>query len=175
MLQEPVKDSPETRDLSRFLSLYNSETDRGAALTACAHFDTLLERILNANLLPGKQTNELIAGFSAPLGSFSARISMCRALALLESHECDELTVMRRIRNKFGHDLECNDFDHLLVRDLVDQLPWLGPTLTEQKQTRRQRFNFAAAILACDLREAKGHCTFVGGLYLSGAFVQLVF
>jgi len=40
---------------------------------------------------------------------------------------------------------------------------------TQQKKQREAKEKQREA------REAKGHCTFVGGLYLSGAFVQLVF
>lgn len=150
--------TPENEELGRFLSLYNRETDRGAALTACAHFDSILERMLAAYLLPGEQTNDLLqAGITAPLGSLRARVAMCRALGLLQANEYEELTLMRRIRNKFSHNLECGSFDHESVRDLVDLLPWLGPDPPDDvdreswEKNRRSRFNVAATILAFDL------------------------
>jgi mannitol operon repressor len=141
---------PEIKELSEFLSEFNRESDRGAALTAAAMLDQRLEEILSGYLADVPATQDLLSGYSAPLGTFSSRNSIAFALGLIQENEYNEINVVRKIRNEFGHSWKGTDFKSGKGASLCNQLPWLGPKELEAKSTARERFNFAIAILLTD-------------------------
>lgn len=142
---------PEIRELSEFLSEFNKESDRGSALTAAAVLDERLEEILSAYFadVPAKQ--ELLSGYNAPLGTLASRTSVAYALGLIQENEYNEINIIRKIRNEFGHKWKSIDFKSGKIASLCSQLPWLGPKELEAGSTSRARFNFVVAILLTDL------------------------
>lgn len=83
--------------------------------------------------------------------TLAARASACLALGLIEQHEYEEITVIRKIRNEFGHTWSGTVFDAGRVADLCRNLPWLGPEEFAATGGPRSRFNFAVCILLADL------------------------
>jgi hypothetical protein len=142
---------PEIDALAGFLSEFNRESDRGAALTAAAVLDDRLAEILAAFLADTSSAKELIGGFNAPLGSLAARAAAAHALGLIQDNEFKEITLIRKIRNEFGHSWQGVSLSTGRVADLCNQLPWLGPKEHEAAATTRGRLNFAVAILLTDL------------------------
>jgi mannitol operon repressor len=142
---------PEVETLGRFLHEFTKESDRGAALVAASMLDERLKEVLEAYLITSKTSQELLSGFNAPLGTFSARASAAYVLGLIQENEFKEITVIRKIRNEFGHGWEPQSFESGSVASLCGQLPWLGPAEYEQGATARARFNAAVAILLTDL------------------------
>ncbi|GHA66657.1 hypothetical protein GCM10009007_03950 [Formosimonas limnophila] len=142
---------PEVAQLAAFLSSFNKESDRGAALVAASMLDERLEEMLRAFLIESTASRDLLAGFNAPLGTFSARASAALALGLLQQNEFKEITLIRKIRNEFGHGWEPMSFSSATIAKLTAQLPWLGPAEHEAESTPRGRFNAAVAILLTDL------------------------
>jgi hypothetical protein len=63
----------EVLDLTRFSTEFNGESDRGAVLVAASRLDEVLKGILLAYLRDTKSASDLLDGFNAPLGTFSAR------------------------------------------------------------------------------------------------------
>jgi mannitol operon repressor len=147
---EQPKSEPEIEELGLFLSKLNKESDRGAVLISGTMLDERLESILNSFLLKHKSSEELLHGFNAPLGTFSARIAACLSLGLIQTNEYDELNLIRKIRNEFAHTWDNTSFETGKVKDLCSRLPWLGPKDLEVGSTSKQRFNFAIAILLSD-------------------------
>jgi len=143
--------SPEVFELSRFLNAFNAESDRGAALAAAAMLDDRLSEILTAFLVEGASAKELLLGFNAPLGTFASRTAAAHALGLIQDNEYHEITLIRKIRNEFGHSWEGVSFESGKVASLCRQLPWLGPAEHEAQSTLRVRHSFAVAILLTDL------------------------
>ena len=142
---------PEIKQLGHFLSNFNKESDRGAALVAASMLDERLHEIL-INFFVDKLASEiLLSGFNAPLGTFSARASAAHALGLLQESEFKEITLIRKIRNEFGHGWQSVSFESGRVAELCSQLPWLGPKELESESGPRARFNAAIAILLTDL------------------------
>lgn len=78
---------PHLRTFAEFLDDFNKETERGAALSSTAYIDHLLERTLFAFLIPNASGAALTTGFSAPLGTFSARIAACHAMGLISEDD----------------------------------------------------------------------------------------
>jgi hypothetical protein len=142
---------PEVETLGFFLSEFNKETDRGAALVAASMLDERLKQILNAYFVEHKESERLLSGFNAPLGTFSARASIALALGLIQENEFTEISLIRKIRNEYGHDWQPKSFEKGRVADLCRELPWLGPDEYEKGSTLRARFSAAVAILLVDL------------------------
>lgn len=145
------KSEPEIERLGSFLATLNQESDRGSALVTASILDELIKEILQAFLVQSRTSKELLDGFNAPLGSFSARVAAAYALGLIEKHEFEEINLVRKIRNEFGHSWSSISFETPPVCDYASQLPWLGPLEHETGASHRSRFNFAIAILLTDL------------------------
>jgi hypothetical protein len=150
MNQERDSD-PELAQLGNFLSTFNTESDRGAALVAASMLDDRLQEIITAFLVECSASKDLISGFNAPLGTFSSRASAAMALGLIQENEFKEITLIRKIRNEFGHGWEPLTFESEMVAVHARKLPWLGPAEYEATSNNRGRFNFAVAILLTDL------------------------
>ncbi len=146
-----METKPEIKELSEFLVEFNKETDRGAALNAAAVLDEWLLNILKNFLTESKSSNDLLTGFNAPLGTFSARAAAAHSLGLIQDNEFQEITTIRKIRNEFGHTWRGISFKTQKIADLTNKLPWGGPTEFEENSSPRDRFNFAVAILLADL------------------------
>ncbi len=142
---------PEIQELSEFLNEFNKETDRGAALNAASVLDEWLLNILKGFLADNKSSKDLLDGFNAPLGTFSARAAAAHSLGLIQDNEFQEITIIRKIRNEFGHAWRGISFDTQKISDLTSNLSWLGPKDLESTSGPRIRFNFAVAILLSDL------------------------
>lgn len=142
---------PEIQQLSHFLGEFNKESDRGAALVAASMLDERLQEILSNFLVQSPTSKELLGGFNAPLGTFSARAAAALSLGLIQENEFNEIALIRKIRNEFGHGWKPLSFESGRVADLCRQLPWLGPAEHEAGATVRARFNAAVAILLTDL------------------------
>ena len=151
MMERIPKSEPEIEVLGQFLAAFNNESDRGAALAAAAFVDERLYEVLEAFFVDQPASRELLCGANAPLATFSARISACYALGLLQGNEYREINIIRKVRNEFGHTWENISFETGRVADLSRQLPWLGPVECETGATVRARFNAAVAILLTDL------------------------
>ena len=91
------------QDLGAFFTELQRETDRGLPLVAAALIDEKLLETLQAFLCPGKTSERLLTDPNAPLGTFSARIDACLALALIDEPEYREITLLRKVRNRFAH------------------------------------------------------------------------
>lgn len=146
-----MKHEPELKELSDFLAEFNKESDRGAALNAAAVLDEWLGNILKEFFVDNKSSKKILDGFNAPLGTFSARVTAAHALGLIEDNEIKEINIIRSIRNEFGHKWKGVSFENQKIKDLTNNLPWLGPKELETESTPRTRFNVAVAILLTDL------------------------
>jgi mannitol operon repressor len=140
--------------VSAFLKEFQEESDRGAALVGAALLDARLERLLLAHMLPGKAATNLIRGRNAPLGTFSARISMCYVLGLITSAEKHDLNLIREIRNEFAHREHGITFTESRIIGLCGSLNSRREPITVEKMggyPPRQRFNDAVLFTAMQL------------------------
>ena len=142
---------PEILELANFTQEFNRESDRGAALVAASLLDERLKGIIRKFFLDSKVSHDLLDGVNAPLGTFSARISAAYALGLIQKNEFDELNLVRKIRNEYGHKWKEVNFDDAPIADLCRSLPWSGPQDIGEKDKPRARFNFAIVALLTDL------------------------
>jgi mannitol operon repressor len=99
---------PHLEEFSRFLPELNKESDRGRVLISCSYLDELMRRILLAFLIDRDTSPRLVDGFNAPLGTFSTRTAAAYALGLISEQEFNECETLRRIRNRFAHDVHAS-------------------------------------------------------------------
>lgn len=110
------------QDFSRFLSEFQDETDRGAALVGAALLDLRLSETLRAFMVGPKAASDLLDGGTAPLGTFSSRIKATFALGLIDAHERAECDLIRRVRNEFAHQPHGITFVDPKIEALCDKL-----------------------------------------------------
>jgi hypothetical protein len=93
MAQVPWEDAPpEILTLATFLQRFYKESDRGAALLAASMLDEIALRILRAFLIEQPESEKLLEGFNAPLGTFNARLVAAYSLGLIETDELSRRT-----------------------------------------------------------------------------------
>jgi len=115
------------RALSSYFERYHSElreeSERGCAIVAAVVIEDILEEMIQYKLLPSiKTTDELIRGYNAPLGSFSAKIDLAFRLGIIRENVRKCLHIIRKIRNSFAHKYEEISFDRQPIINQVMEL-----------------------------------------------------
>jgi mannitol operon repressor len=90
-------------DLAKFVEELKRESDRGLALVAAALIDDKLGEALRSFFCEGPSAAKLLDDSNAALGTFSSRSEACFALGLIDSYECAEIALLRKVRNEFAH------------------------------------------------------------------------
>jgi len=90
-------------------------------LVACSFIDGQLAAALRAKLLDVPTVEKLLEGFNAPLGTFSARIAISRALGVISAVEHAECERLRKVRNEFAHRVHCS-FDDEKIEAICREL-----------------------------------------------------
>lgn len=93
-------------DLNRLQQMMRQLDERGLVLALAAFAEEALGDLIRAFLIPGEPAAQLLDGFNAPLGTFSARIKMAYSLGLVTKRQYEDLDRLRRIRNEFAHNWE---------------------------------------------------------------------
>jgi DNA-binding MltR family transcriptional regulator len=94
-------------DLNAFGERLSSESDRACAVLGAALLDAKLEHVFRRKL---RCFHDQLLGNTRPIGTFSARIRLARALDWINEDVRADLDVVRDIRNDFAH-----SFDHNLA------------------------------------------------------------
>ena len=90
------KEETEIKRFANFLEEFNGESDRGAALTAASYIEDCLDNILRKFLIDGKETEKLLNGYNAPLGTLSSKVSAAYSLGLIQDNEYEEVNIIRK-------------------------------------------------------------------------------
>jgi DNA-binding MltR family transcriptional regulator len=113
---------PYVDQLNSLLESLHEHDDRSLILTIAAFAEDTLEQLLLDYLREPKQAKELVNGFNAPLGTFSARIKTAFVLGLMRKDHYQTLESLRKIRNKFAHNWDGVSIDREDIASLVAQL-----------------------------------------------------
>jgi DNA-binding MltR family transcriptional regulator len=89
---------------SEFFASLSRESDRAAAILGLALLDYLLEQVFRRRL--HSHTSEDVFAFRGALGDFASRTEMAFALGWLDQDTRDDLSLLRRLRNDFAHDMD---------------------------------------------------------------------
>jgi len=94
------------------LELIN-ESDRGAVIVAAAlledDLDEILKGIIQSHDISAKHIKDMF-DLSGPLSSFSSKSLICYGFGFISKEIFDDLTKIRKLRNKFAHSSEKVDF-----------------------------------------------------------------
>lgn len=104
-------DLPGEQDLNDFLTEFQAESDRAAAVLGAAYLDDLLEQLLEKSFADDSGSVRSLFGSMGPLSGFSAKIRMGRAFGLLTREDANDLHRIRKIRNLFAHESYGLNFD----------------------------------------------------------------
>lgn len=113
-------------------------------LVTTSFLDKLLMDTLAAFLIKNASTKALLSGFNAPFGSLSTRIAGCFAMGLITDCEAQQCQTLRKIRNRFAHEVEIN-FDADGVKALCNNL--LVPERDKDGDPRRKFISGAMMVL----------------------------
>ncbi|WP_426434058.1 transcriptional regulator [Bradyrhizobium genosp. P] len=138
------ENDPHFKGFLAALQELNKETDRGVALVATSFLDKLLMDTLAAFLIENASAKALLSGFNAPFGSFSTRIAGCLAMGLITDHEAQQCETLRKVRNRFAHEVEMN-FNTDSVKALCNNL--LVPERDKDGDARRKFMSGAMMVL----------------------------
>ena len=93
------------------------------AIVGAAYLETHLKALVKRQL-PGLNSDLSKKLFEPdrPLGNMGALIDMARALNVITNRGRNEAIKIARVRNRFAHNVEINDFDHPEVAKIIDDM-----------------------------------------------------
>jgi DNA-binding MltR family transcriptional regulator len=109
-----------------------------------------MRRILLAFFIERDSSLRLVEGFNAPLGSFSTRTAAAYALGLITPEEFKEAETLRRIRNRFAHNVHAS-FDQQDIADLCKNLMKSAKSYGDVVIDARGQYTSAAVALILQL------------------------
>jgi DNA-binding MltR family transcriptional regulator len=134
--------------------IFHQESDRAAAILAASYLEVLLEQVLRTQFIDNSIVNDLFTG-NGPASTFSSRISLCFALGYIDENIYRDLTLVRRIRNHFAHNIDTASFEDPEVRDRCSQF-WLVKQSVESGQAEElpadARSQFLISVGSMNLR-----------------------
>jgi mannitol operon repressor len=128
----------------------HKESARGRVLISCGYLDELLRETLVAFFIEDDNSKRLVEGFNAPLGTLSTRISAAFALGLISEREFRECNALRRVRNRFAHNVQAS-FDMQEIRDLCQNLTYAARDYGTLTHDACDRYTTAAIALILNL------------------------
>ncbi|MBI2448352.1 hypothetical protein HYV44_02210 [Candidatus Microgenomates bacterium] len=107
-------------DINKFFEELKKESDRGIVLIISTLLEEYLTELLEKKFIDDKkETDEILNGPLAPIGSFSSKIKLSYCLGLINKQDRDNLNTIRKIRNKFAHNIESSSLnDEDVVKEI---------------------------------------------------------
>ena len=102
---------------------YDGKDERSIAILGGTFLEMILEHILLAFLPEDEKEVNRLMEFNQPLGNFSNKIAMTYCLGLIDKVIKDDLNLIRKVRNKFAHDLYAT-FDDEQIKAWCKALKW---------------------------------------------------
>jgi hypothetical protein len=145
-----------TLEYGDLLQATAGESDRGLVITAAAHVEGYLERILRAFLIDDADVKELFEGPFAPFGSLSGKIKASRLMGLITKEEARRVDAMRKVRNVFAHEINAS-FDHPDVKKLCAKAPIKDGRLVDRDAFLHMAMNTVIHLIYRDIGVATRH------------------
>jgi hypothetical protein len=125
------------------------ESDRAAALVACAELEIYLTHLLMFKFpIPAKERDELFFGRNAPISDLATKIAIAYGLGLIYADERDDLNCIRRIRNAFAHAVISLTFENDLIADLCSRLHYRDVYGDESGSVDQPKFRYLITALS---------------------------
>lgn len=138
-----------------YTELNSEKSDRAAALVGAAFLDVRLEELLASFFIDNKEIFQQVLDPENPqsiIGSFGARITISYGLGLISKEECDDLRIIKNIRNRFAHGLHGLSFSDDWIHDASLKLVTSDfDYISGLKENPRNRFLTAVSLLSAGL------------------------
>lgn len=107
---------------AKFLNAYSGADDRSCAILFGSYLESeTIDSITRVAVHSEHMDKKLIRG-AGPLSSFSARIDLLFAFGLVEENVFKDLHLIRKIRNKFAHEIDIHTFGTEPIMSWVNEL-----------------------------------------------------
>lgn len=120
-LHAPIR-GPDYRQIADFIREFTTENDRACVILSAAKIDYLCGQILAKFLLPNSGTQDELLDIDRPLGTFSARTAALFRFGIIDNEFSRALTLFRRLRNSFAHEVSGSTFDEGGHKDRICEL-----------------------------------------------------
>jgi DNA-binding MltR family transcriptional regulator len=117
------------------------DKDRTVAITQAASLELILMALLKSYMRGDDIVNKLFEDFG-PLSSFSAKIDCAYALRFVNEKIRQDLTYIRKIRNKFAHSMAPLSFSDSQIHEWCQKLSTISQ-YKENEYTPRERYRKA--------------------------------
>ncbi len=129
--------------------------EHGLVLALAAYAEEALGDLLTAFMLKGDASIDLLKGFNAPLGTFSARTKAAYALGLISVQQHDNLDRLRKMRNEFAHSWEPLSISDQRISAHIAAMHY-SPLVTEFPPTPVEKLRAVSAALLTEIRSLTG-------------------
>jgi DNA-binding MltR family transcriptional regulator len=166
MVRDYVRFLPDDPEFNDFLTEFQEESERAAAVLGAAYLDDLLKQLLEALLIDdAAAVKELLSDMNS-LGTFSVRSKTAFLTGLISGDERQDLAQVGLIRNKFAHRKEHLTFDRPPISDYCGNFVLVQERLNAEPELReayphssRAIYNLEVALLAYYLTRRLAHVT----------------
>jgi len=164
VVRDYVKFLPKDAEFNDFLTEFQNESERAAAVLGAAYLDDLLKQLLEGFLVNDEAAlKELLSDMNA-LGTYAVRAKVAYAAGIIAKDERDDLAQIGAIRNKFAHRKEALSFEEPPVSahcgnfTLVKERFAAEPKLAKvYPRSNRGMYNLEVALLAYYLTRRLSH------------------
>jgi len=126
-------------DFDAFVKETMGGSDRACALVCCSFIENILKDLIETHMRSDwpSLTDAVFDGVTAPLRSFSSRITIAYAMDIIDNPTMAALNAIRNIRNVFAHSEKHRTFDHELIAKEVAILKKLKYIIPDADPRRR--------------------------------------
>lgn len=136
-------------NLTKINETLSAESDRGAAIYATAltdeHLKILLKEIFGKDRQRNKVSDELFEGYG-PFTSLAAKAATAYSMGFLGSDVYADISIMRKIRNRFAHESDHLTFSDSTIQNLMKNLKFTdsdNSTFNDMTIQERSRLRFS--------------------------------
>lgn len=137
-----------------------TESNRGCALLATSQLEIALEKLLRKKIVGNKKHKDSLFNLNGSLGTFSSKVQISYSIGLISKIEKDDLNLIRKIRNEFGHSYRIIDFEDEKIKLFCDKIQLYRPS----NKTNRSKFLSSVSFILGGV---------IGQTYKEGAFKEL--
>lgn len=109
-------------DWEGWLKEFQNESDRATAILGAAFLDAKLEELIIEFLVDDNDVVNSLLGTERPLGTFGSRNSVAYCLGLISKNLYKDINTIKKVRNRFAHNLHGINFSRSDIRDLCNNL-----------------------------------------------------
>ena len=137
-------------ELDAFLDEFGKETDRACAVLGAAYLDEILRKSIETFFPVKNKLDDLMNG---PLSGLHTRILVAHCLGIIDDDMCDDLMLIKKIRNEFAHQIHGLTFsEHKIVNWCASLKHW---KMSDLQLDSKGKFILTVAIIAYEIERAR--------------------